>query len=154
MAGLQVKVEGDIELIKELKRLGVDVDRVLETALEAGAEVVQRAANPKAPAPHIEIGDVEKRGDRTQVKVGPDDEHWYYRYFETGASAHQIAAVSGATLRLAAADGDGYGFPTAVPHPGMGAKPFLRPALDENEAKASNAMGDELKGAILKGKGG
>jgi len=149
MGDLTVRLEGDKELIKELKRLGVDVRAALDDALREGAEVVQRAANPKAPGEHIEIGDAQVRGDGGEIKVGPDDDHWYYRFVETGAAAHTVGA-SGQVLKLFGED-----FVTgSVEHTGFSARPFLRPALDENEGKAQDAMGDELRKAIEKGRSG
>lgn len=144
-----VTIKGDEKLIKELKRLGVDVDRVLDDALKAGAKIIQREANPKAPGPHIEIGDVKKIGDGAEIKVGPDDEHWYYRFLEFGAGPHSIGGHQILTLF-----GEEFITGPVETHPGFAARPFLRPALDEGRGRAQDAMGDELKKAIMKGRSG
>lgn len=151
-----VKIEGVEALIKELKRLGADVERAEKDALEAGAEIIRDAARNKAPGGQIEYGYERKRGvggmDRApqgSIFIGPDEPHWYYRFFEFGAGPHSIGAV-GQILTLYGVD-----FVTAkTPHPGMAKKPFLRPALDENQTRTQKAIGDELEKAILKGRGG
>lgn len=146
MSGLTVRIEGDAELIRKLERMGADVDKVLGQALQDGAEVVQQAANPKAPGPNIAISDPKRRGSRREIKVGPDSEHWYYRFIETGAGAHQI----GAERQVLKIYGEDYVTGT-VQHQGFPARPFLRPAFDENKGRAQDAMGDVLKKAIEQG---
>ena len=130
---VRVQVEGVKELLKELERLDTDVTKVKKKALESGAEVIRDAANSRAPGPNVAHGYTRKKGmggieqaRQGAIFIGPDDEHWYYRFFEFGAGAHDVGAASQILTPY------GEEFVTgAVPHPGMPAKPFLRPALDE-----------------------
>ena len=141
--GITVKVE-DTELLRDLKKMGVDVNEVLEAALAAGAKIIEDEANRRAPGPHITTGDFKKRGMSAEISVGPDDDHWYYRFFETGATPH---GISGNRLLRFLVGGDEV-FARHVSHPGMAAKPFLRPAADENENQTRDAIGDKLKKAL------
>lgn len=106
--------------------------------------VIQEAANPKAPEPHIIVEEMEKSGRQVTVGIGPDDAHWYYRYLETGASAHEIRGNP--LLRFEGREG--LVITGAVNHPGMAAKPFLRPAFDEKKNAAKDEVGAELKKVI------
>lgn len=143
--GLTVTIKGDKKLIQELKAVGVDVQRALDDALKSGAKPIQQVANSKAPGPHIAVSDPQIKGDSGEIKVGPDDNHWYYKFLEYGAGAHTIP---GSILVLFGTD-----FVTgSVPHPGFAARPFLRPALDENKSQAERRMGDELRKAIERGR--
>ena len=142
MTRFTVKIE-DEALLRDLQRLGADVGQVLKKALLAGAEIVEKDAGRRAPGPYIDHGEVKTSGHSAEVDVGPDDDHWYYRYFETGAKPHRI---SGSPLRFIIA-GDPV-FARHVRHPGMAARPFLRPALDESQGQTTDAIGDELKRVI------
>lgn len=144
MSGLKVVIEGGDELIRELKRIGADVDAVLFVAIEAAGKVVQEAANPNAPSPHVELSRPKKVRGGVEISVGPDKEHWYHRFFETGAAAHPIKARDKKALLFT----DRETYRRVVQHPGMPAQPFLRPALDENENAVRDGFGDKVKAAI------
>lgn len=81
-------------------------DAVVESALRAGGGVIQRAAISKAPGPGIVVemmsgkklgagtatGLMKKNiraGSRFAV-VGPDKQHWYYRFLEYGTKDHGV----------------------------------------------------------------
>jgi hypothetical protein len=89
MPPIDMTIEGGEELLKEIKRLGIDVEAMLKAAVLRGAEVIADAANERAPGPHngVEV-DKESKGSVT-VNIGPDEDHWYYRFFETGAGRHE-----------------------------------------------------------------
>lgn len=140
MARMTAKVEGIDELVAKLRRMGISVSDSLSIAVQVGAEVIQSAANPKAPAPNIITEELEKSSTKVTVGIGPDDAHWYYRYLETGASAHEY---SGNPL-LAFEGSEGTIITGSVSHPGMAAKPFLRPAFDEKHKAAEDEVGAEL----------
>ena len=142
----RVTVKGGPELARKLRQIGVDVDGILGMALKAGATVVQRAAQPKAPGPFIVIGEPQKRGKVMEIEVGPDEKHWYYRFAETGAKPHSITASQARALQFYMG-----GSPVCrrtVSHPGFPARPFLRPSLDENTNQASTAVGQRIKRAL------
>ena len=144
MAKITAKIEGMDELIGKLQRLGISVSDSLSIAVEAGAQIIADVANDKAPAPHIITDELEKSNTKVTVGIGPDDPHWYYRYLETGASAHEI---KGNPL-LAFEGREGIVITHSVQHPGMAARPFLRPAFDEKHKAATDKVGDEIAKVI------
>ena len=143
---ITVKIEGGEELKRRLKKLGqAAAGAALVKAGEAGAKVLQKAANSRAPGPHIEAEVVKADADSVQVEIGPDKEHFYYRFFEMGAAPHDIHGNP-----LVFEGREGTVFTPGVRHPGMGARPFLRPALDEKQDAAVKAAGDVLRSKIDK----
>lgn len=130
------------ELRRKLGKLAASVQReALGRALMAGGEVIEAAANAKAPGPniHAEI-DKELTPTLAAVSVGPDKRHWYYQFAETGAQPHEIGPKRRSQLkaiRFSGAQGDV--FARVVSHPGAPARPFLRPAIVENEQRALEA---------------
>lgn len=143
---MEIYLEGDEELIAELKQLGVDVVNLMVRAAQAGAEVIRADANRRAPGPHIELETTQPAANRVQVDIGPDRAHWYYQFFETGAAVHRIAPTKRRVLRIPT--GEEEIFARAVEHPGMPAQPYLRPALDERSGQAVNAVGSVIKKAM------
>lgn len=143
---IRVRLEGDEALLRKLRELGIKVSDVLEQAVDAAAEIVQAGAIGLAPGPAIERDTTMKRATRVEVEVGPDREHWYYRFAETGAAVHGIAPK---TAKVVLFYGDaGETFRARVTHPGIPATPFLRPAMDSRSDEAQREMGDEWKRAI------
>ncbi len=140
---VEVDLKGDKELIAALKKTGANVDGILVQAVVAGASVIQGAANAKAPGPHIEINAHPKRRGKIRVDIGPDKDHWYYMFFETGATPHRIGPKNRKMLRFY--EGGEPVFAHAVSHPGMPARPYLRPALDEREGDAVDAVGRVIR---------
>jgi len=147
---ITAKIEGDKELLEAFKRLKVDVAVVFEKAALAGAEEIRAAAQSKAPGPHIEVEIDEKQSTpgRRVVSIGPDKEHWFYQFFETGAGAHEIDGKS--RQALAFVGREGAVVRKVVQHPGIGAAPFMRPAFDSRKDAAVARVGEMLKKAIEK----
>ncbi len=89
-----------------LRRLAkVTRQEVTTEALEAGGSIIQRAANAKAPGPHVIIevltgaqlskkwksaGAQGIKPEALYVAIGPDVAHWYYRFAEYGVKAHGV----------------------------------------------------------------
>jgi HK97 gp10 family phage protein len=135
------------ELQKQFERMGKAVQREeLLAALEQGGEVVRTAANGKAPGPHVVMQrDKQQVPTLAVVSIGPDKEHWYYRFAETGAQPHEISPRTRKRLRaIKFTTGGAIEFARVVEHPGMGARPFLRPAVMENEQRAAEATAAAL----------
>lgn len=127
--------------LKELEKAARK--QILEQAVLAGAAVVKEEANQDAPGPHIEVA-LEKATDRNATaKVGPDAEHWFYRFTELGATPHEI---SGAPLVFMGEEGKVV--TSSVSHPGMPARPFLRPAMERKSEEAQQAMADVIEDAL------
>ena len=139
---MSVTVEGAEEVIAALKRMGRDVDAEIGAAVEEGGEVIRQEANRLAPGPHVVMEVEEGKGFAT-AKIGPDEEHWYYRFFETGAGRHLITGDP-----LVFEGRKGTVITGSVDHPGMAARPFLRPAFDGKSGEARDQLGERLKRAV------
>jgi HK97 gp10 family phage protein len=141
--GIDIEIEGGEELLASIKAMGIDVQKILREAALRGARVIVDAANERAPGPHNASEVKKDSAERVEVDIGPDEDHWYYRFFETGAGRHEITGDP-----LAWGEGAEDVVTGRVLHPGMAARPFLRPAVDENEGKTADAVGQVLRGAI------
>ncbi len=129
-------------------------------ALLAGGAIIHSAAESRAPG-KLELQIItgrtlKKRSDprwdaivKANAKVaaiGPDFDHWYYRFFEFGASKHDISVSSPGTIAF-----QGFVRAWAKQTGGIPMRPFLRPAVDGYGEAAVKAMGvvlaDEIKKA-------
>jgi len=149
MAKMKISVDfkGDKELIAALRSMGTKVSATLVDAAEAGAEVIRSDAAGRAPGPHVTMQVTRRDAKRVQVDIGPDRDHWYYQFAETGSSPHRIKPNAKQALRFFA-EGQGV-IVRGVKHPGHSAKPFLRPAADENKERASSEVGRVIKNRAL-----
>jgi HK97 gp10 family phage protein len=146
-AAFDVKLDGGDELIAALRRMDANVKAELRAAVSAGAEIVRDAANGLAPGPHMAMQVVKATASVVEVDIGPKAEKWFYRFFETGAAPHEIRGRA-----LLAFQGEqGLVVTPGVSHPGIGASPFLRPALDANESAATDEIGAKLRSTIEAG---
>lgn len=144
---LRIKLEGAEELQAALRRLGSEAQTAMADAALAGAEVIRDAATRRAPGPYIRAEVVRTTRQVAQVHIGPDEDHWYYQFVETGAQPHLIRPRKpGGKLRFEV--GGAEVFARVVHHPGMAARPFLRPAFDENSGRAADAAGRRLRGKL------
>lgn len=137
---MTIRVTGDDVIMRKLGRMGVAASDVLEAATVAAATVIQEAATSMAPGPHIGQETTSKARTRVTVAVGPVKAKWYYRFFETGTRPHTIRGnpllvFGGVAVR-------------SVNHPGMAARPFLRPALDTQGDEATQKAGQVLRSAV------
>jgi len=148
---VRVELEGAEELRRKLLKLAEAAKDVLEESVMAGAEIIQAEANRTAPGPHVAIAIEKETPLRVKAKIGPDQAHWYYQFFETGVQPHEIKAKRKAALAFPYQGRGEEGTVTKrVSHPGMAARPFLRPAFDAKKGEAEDAVGDELRAALLK----
>lgn len=177
------------EFNRKLERLAQAVrEEVVKTALAAGGAVVQSAAEQKAPGPYIGVevmkGSELMKGWRSgaaqgikpnalYVAIGPDKEHWYYRFHEYGVKAHGVSKrkrtrkeinariEQGRTARARLKREYAGKRPAMVfsidgklifarKVKGYAAKPFLRPAADSQGPAAMQAIGQVLKREIEK----
>ena len=147
MPNVVVNIEGREELKAKFERLGRAArGPALERAVLAGAEPIRDEANRRAPGPHIEAEISEASEQAAEVEIGPDREHWYYRFFEFGAGSHAIGPSKGRAIRFPGSEGETIRF--GVVHPGMEARPFLRSALDGRKDEATREVGEELRRGI------
>jgi HK97 gp10 family phage protein len=140
------KLIGEKELKEKLEKLGSRARASLLTATQAGGEVIREEANRNAPGPHVVMGHEKAQNSQAEVEIGPDEEHWYYRFFEFGAGPHEIKAKTAAALAFEGRSG--LVITQAVQHPGMAAVPFLRPAMDGKRKETVAEMGQVFRREI------
>ena len=161
-------VKGGAELQKFLNQLPVKIEgNVMRGALRAGAKPILKDAQENAPvgAPggegrrlygHYEGAlkeslrvSTSRRRALVQASIklggttkgGADIFYWHFLEY-TGAVAHPIFAPPGKSLNVA-------GVPRkSVRHPGMNARPFMRPALDNNHAAALREVALYIKNRL------
>lgn len=142
-AKITVSIKGDKELKRKLERLGTRAQAALGRAAQAGAGPVKESANQMAPGPHIITSEPVINGSQASVDIGPDEEHWAYRFIEFGAKPHEI---SGSPLIFEGRNG--LVITKKVQHPGLTARPFLRPAAKSQQDAARDAAGNVFKKEI------
>ena len=137
--GVEVRltIEGGEELARALRRMGLTANDVLPAAVEAGGLVLRDLARPKAPGPEIEM----EMTSKTEATIGIDKKKWYYRFFELGTGPGSRSTKGMFVFR--GEDGK-LRFVRAIKHPGMAARPFLRPAFDEGQGEATAKAGELL----------
>ena len=137
--GIDIKVLGDKELTRKLKRLEIKAGRkVVRTAIrETMKEIVLPAAKAKVPVDKgllrkgLKVKAAKaKRGSfgshvvtptREKLNIDPSERGYYPAVLEYGASGRQIPA-----------------------------RPFLRPAMDNNKTKVLRQLGRDIGRGILK----
>lgn len=163
-ARLSLEPESYARIKDQLKELARAARKeVIEEALTAGGTLIHQAAEINAPGPHVVLAIVGGRSLRKRVDakfsyvvksngkfaaIGPDRDHWYYRFFEFGAKKHDIAG-KGKRLRFEGRDGTVF-VARARQTGGVKIRPFLRPAVDGQKDAAVRAMGDVLRREIEK----
>lgn len=143
-----VRIEGGENLLKELAALGGNVRSTARTAMRNGAKVVQAQAESNAaplgrPAKHTRIQSTSLMSGVITMAVSPSKKKWWFRYFETGVTRHEITGGP-----LVFEGRAGLVVIGSVSHPGMAAHPWLRPAMDEKSSAAVVAIGETFKRAI------
>jgi len=138
MPKVKIEIIGASKLKLQLERLSDNLAaETLERAALAGAEIVREDASRRAPrqtgklARSIVAEVASKSRNEVSVHVGPSEDAFYGMFVEFGHAIKK--SRKGSVL--------GH-----VP-----AKPFLRPAFDENEDRVKNEVGRVLRAALLKG---
>lgn len=147
-----VQVKGDKELQRKIKNMGLRLPDILEPAAAAGAMVVVAEAQNNAEKGHpsnlerktgtlirsiAESSPVKtyQSGTRCTMAVGSSLE--YARIHEFGGT---IEAKNGGKLRFQTEDGAWH----QVSSVHIPARPYLRPAIDENADEIEQAIGQEF----------
>lgn len=152
-----VKLEGAKEMMAEMKLLRMNVKSGVRKAITEGGKVIQADAESRVhpslrrakknvindvSIPPSHTGDVVeariKRGKRSSPLLN---------IYETGASSHEIKAQSGGFLVFEGKDGRTVKV-RSVQHPGVPARPWLRPAFDSKGDEAVRVVGKNLRDAI------
>ena len=146
MATSNVNVKGMKELAEALNGLPDRIQaNVLRSALRAGAKLIQQEAIQQVPVDSgdlrasIKVGTRSSRGIvQATIKAGGKTA-WYAKFIEFGTAAHTITAKDGGFLSFG---GHQY---RSVSHPGIQARPFMRPALDGRAQAAIQAVADAMR---------
>ena len=134
---VSVKFEGIDELQLKIAYLsGSDARKVLGEGAAAGAKVVLRKAKPNAPGSK-KLGYKVFRHTNVAVSlVRPIRGHWYYKFRENGSKAHGPKK----TWRKFLMWRENGKKIIAKRVRGIQARPFLRPALENNLQEVQDAM--------------
>ena len=146
--GVRVELIGEKELRAKLHQLGDLVRQANSQAARSGAEIIRADAASNAPGPHVlaRQSKLNSTEDQAVVDIGPDKDHYYYQFFETGATGHEIRG----SKYLAFMGSKGLIITRSVKHPGMAAHPFLRPAMTKNKDAVQKRAGEVFLAEINK----
>lgn len=141
-----VHVKGLSKLNEQLEQLpGKLQANVLRGALRTGAKVILDEAKANVGVDTGELRDGLKistsiRNGTVTAKIKTRGKHGFIAgWIEFGTRAHAIRA------KVAKALGWGSIFASSVEHPGIQARPFMRPALDSKAGQALLAAGEYMK---------
>lgn len=146
-----IKLKGGKKLAATLKLLDLKTERKFGMqALRAGARVIIKDARKRVP---VKTGLLRRRGFITKAAKGRRNEivltlgtrggknaPWYAHLIEFGTKPRTIKARKAVLVNPES----GQVFGKTVEHPGTRAKPFFRPALDENKTEVLEAIGKKL----------
>ena len=142
----KLRIEGSRELKQKLEMLQGKARAALMTSAEAGADPIRDEMQRLSPdGTLIFLGNQELGDGTAEVDIGFDEEKWHLRFFEFGATDHEIKGSP-----LAFEGESGLVITGSVQHPGMPAKPFMRPAADSKKDEARDAAGEVFKKEIDK----
>lgn len=156
---LNYKIEGGKELEARLKDLGSKMaTSISNKALRKGANVIRDEMRSLVP---IRSGRLKKsikvkkdrfnRSNKTQTyTIGPSGPGAYIaRFIEYGTSGHVVKIKSKKILAVSKA---GEVFGREIKHPGVKAKPFIRPAYDTKKEAAVDTVASVIREEVRKHK--
>jgi hypothetical protein len=143
----EFRLKGGAELMEMLDRIPDRLGRnIVRGALRAGAKVVADEAKIRVGsariAKQIKVGSRASGtviSSKVSVREAKGTLGFVAWFLEYGVAPHWIRPKRKGGLELAENVVRG-----EVHHPGFGAKPFLRPALDARAAEAINVMGEYI----------
>jgi HK97 gp10 family phage protein len=142
----EVHVKGLAELQKFLDQLPAKMEaNVMRGALRAGMKEVQPVAQQNVHnisgllAKGLKIKTSSRRGVVKAKLVTTGKHAFVAKWVEFGTAAHAIAAKAGGSLFFRGL------FAKLTHHPGAQAKPFMRPALDQQSQAAIVAAAEYMK---------
>ena len=147
----EVHVKGLAELQKFLTQLPVKLEaNVMRGALRAGMKKIAPVAKQNIHsisgelAKGLKISTNTRRGVVRAKLVATGPHRTVAHLVEYGTAAHSIAPRDGGSLFFKGL------FTNLVHHPGAQAKPFMRPALDQQSNEAVLATGEYIKKRLAK----
>lgn len=163
-------IDGIDEIMAALRKVGAKADELLDEAVLAGAEPIRAEAERRAPrltgagAQSIEVKLEDKGTGRARAVIGPDvarprgvhggQKHFYMLIQEFGAKSHPIKPKSKVKWFIKGLVGqkwakEAIAFDDTVVakanHPGIPARPFMRPALDSKHDEGEEAAAEVLR---------
>lgn len=152
---VDVNVEGLEDVLDQMRRCGLAVDDVIYFAAEDGAEIIANEVQKRAPKNGIIAIELKKTTLRqANVSIGVDKKQGYYQILETGAQPHEIKPEKKKAMSFRdpflsrLSGGDETAVVTSVNHPGMAARPFMRPGIEAGKDQAIAAMGQRWAKAL------
>ena len=142
MDRIELVITNADDVIFALRNLGLEASAVLGAAYQAGADVLADSADGFAPGPNNTTETVEQTETQIEIRIGPDEAHWYYLFAETGTSPHEVLPKEAAALLI-----DGQLRARANPK-GTVAKPFLRPAADTSKDDVAGAVAGQFRNRL------
>jgi hypothetical protein len=167
-------LEGGDELVRKLRAMSRDArGATLERAVDAGIAPAEQRIRADAPGSGIvsEVADKPNTPNTKARQVGPDKDHWYYQFFETGVQPFEIdlvrrkskrsavnrktgrrmsgRKVAGDTQALKFEIGGATVFAKKVRRGGMAARPFMRKNFLGSTERMETAFGDEIERAVI-----
>jgi|LGOV01.1.fsa_nt_gb HK97 gp10 family phage protein len=142
-----MEVTGLKELNKRLTKLPERIERnIMSAAVRAGANEIKKAAVANLGGKKSDIVVKKSRAPKgtTKYKVGINAKKFYLYFKEFGTKPHVIKNKKGLLTNGSVV------FGRIIDHPGQPAKPFLRPAFDENTLGAITAMAKKIKQRLEK----
>jgi len=140
MPAISIKVTGDRELIAKLKKLGDQTGgRMLETAVVSGALLVQNEAKRLAP---VKTGNL-----RRSIHVGGHSEE--SELADSTGSDIEGSSHSASEAHVLVGTNVEYGTYQEFGTSKIPARPYLRPALDEQADAVQTEIREALKDLIL-----
>ncbi len=143
---VKVVLEGEDELRRKLESIQNAMKTIVEPAIQAGADLVAADGNRRSNTDHVKTEVKGRKPDQVTIDIGPDKEHFYLQFQETGTVSH-TEPIRGSKI-LAFEGEQGLVFTTKVQHPGVPARPFLRPAIDENQDRITQVTGEIFRKLI------
>lgn len=141
MSGMTLDVL-NLPQVREALRSRPELARAaLDKAVEAGALVVKAAMIARGPGPEIDYQKV----DEAVYHIGPVKRKFFYTFLEKGTQPHMIRPRRKRALHW----GEG-AFSAGHMVGGIQARPFMRPAVDENRDQIGSAAGAVLREAITR----
>lgn len=155
MAKVFQKIKGGPELQKALNALPVRLEKnFLRAGLRAGATIVRDAARENinddtgALSKSVRISTRSKAGQVSASVRAGSKEAYYAHMVEYGTSPHILN--KGASRRSKVLSIAGNLVSGKVEHPGAKPAPFLRPAIDQNQAAVIEAVGSRIRDRLKK----
>lgn len=143
-------IKGGKELQDLLSTLPASLEKnILRGALRSGAKEILAEAKLNVPVKSGDLRDSLRISTKSKngivyanVKAG-NKKAFYSRFVEFGTAAHNISASKG-FLSF------GGIFAKSVNHPGITAKPFMRPAVDSKSGQAIEAVKEYIRKRLTK----